>query len=229
MYVGSSSGVRGGCIVRRPLDVTFRPIDRWPGEPTPKREPSRFKAGWGATLEQLQKELAHLGSESVVVMLSLTEDDIRLDGWPRANARPSHPGVVLAFDSREYGPLKYPCDNFTTWQDNLRAIALALEALRKVDRYGVTKRGEQYTGWKALPGSGGTSSTMTAEAAAAFLSEACRGDCSAAALLQSVVNVVPAYRAAARRLHPDAGGSTEEFQRLQTAKAVLDAHHGGRP
>jgi hypothetical protein len=34
---------------------------------------------------------------------------------------------------------------------NVRAIALALEALRKVDRYGVTKRGEQYAGWKALP------------------------------------------------------------------------------
>jgi hypothetical protein len=34
---------------------------------------------------------------------------------------------------------------------NARAIALGLEALRKVDRYRITKRGEQYTGWSALP------------------------------------------------------------------------------
>lgn len=42
------------------------------------------------------------------------------------------------------GHLSYPCDTFTTLQDNLRVIALALEALRMVDRYGVTRRGEQY-------------------------------------------------------------------------------------
>jgi hypothetical protein len=34
---------------------------------------------------------------------------------------------------------------------NARAIALGLEALRKVDRYRITKRGERYTGWSALP------------------------------------------------------------------------------
>ena len=32
------------------------------------------------------------------------------------------------------------------------------------------------------------------------------------------------YRRAAKRLHPDAGGDTELFRRLQEAKAVLDAH-----
>jgi len=31
-----------------------------------------------------------------------------------------------------------------------------------------------------------------------------------------------AYKDAAKRVHPDAGGSTEDFQRLQDAKRVLD-------
>jgi curved DNA-binding protein CbpA len=31
-----------------------------------------------------------------------------------------------------------------------------------------------------------------------------------------------AYRLAAKRLHPDAGGSTEDFQKLQEAKRILD-------
>jgi curved DNA-binding protein CbpA len=35
-----------------------------------------------------------------------------------------------------------------------------------------------------------------------------------------------AYRRAAGELHPDAGGSTEGFQRLQEAKRIIDAHHG---
>src|SRR5947208_1880483 len=80
---------------------------------------------------------------------AVTESDIRLDGRPRARAVASHPGVVLAFDSR-HGPLKYAVDTFDRWQDNLRAIALGLEHLRAVDRYGVTRRGEQYTGWRQI-------------------------------------------------------------------------------
>jgi hypothetical protein len=35
-----------------------------------------------------------------------------------------------------------------TWQDNLRAVALGLEALRRVERYGIAQRGEQYAGWR---------------------------------------------------------------------------------
>jgi hypothetical protein len=30
------------------------------------------------------------------------------------------------------------------------------------------------------------------------------------------------YRDAAKNLHPDAGGSTEDFQKLQEAKRILD-------
>src|SRR5690606_5164123 len=96
------------------------------------------------------------------------EDDIRLDGLPRANARPGHQGVVLAFDSK-YGPLKYATDTFDRWQDNLRAIALGLESLRRVDRYGITKRGEQYTGWRQLPAGGESEPPMGAAAARAFI------------------------------------------------------------
>lgn len=209
------------------MKVTFRPIDRWPGERTGTRQSSRFRAGWSDTLELLNRELENLRARDPVVMLDLTEGDIRLDGWPRANARPGHPGVILAFGS-PYGPLKYPCDTFTTWQDNLRAIALALEALRKVDRYGVTKRGEQYTGWRALPGAGGTTATMTAEAAAQLIASlAGNGTVDGPALLHDRALLPGAVRAAARHAHPDAGGSTEAFQQLQVAKRVLEAHHGG--
>lgn len=94
--------------------------------------------------------------------------------------------------------------------------------------YGVTKRGEQYTGWKQLPGGTPMSAPMTVEAAAKFLAEHGNqslielGGWANLARPQYVAEREHAYRAAARRLHPDAGGNTEDFQRLQEAKRVLD-------
>jgi hypothetical protein len=131
------------------------PISQWPGELTRHRQRSKFKAGLRDTLTTLNSELYHLTEtrsqrESVEMLIAIPPgDQWRLDGRPRANATPEHPGVIVSLDSK-FGHLSYPCDTFTTWQDNLRAVALALEALRKVDRYGVTKRGEQYRGFLAI-------------------------------------------------------------------------------
>src|SRR6202042_3181423 len=52
--------------------------------------------------------------------------DITRDGSrPLAGATPSHPGVVISFEAfidGKHVPLKYPCDTFTDWQDNVRAM-----------------------------------------------------------------------------------------------------------
>jgi hypothetical protein len=55
----------------------------------------------------------------------------------------------------KHGPLVYSADSCALGQHNVRSIALGLEALRAVERYGVTHQGEQYTPWKAI-GSGPT-------------------------------------------------------------------------
>jgi hypothetical protein len=124
--------------------LTFRPIDVWPGELTRERRRSPFGSDYASTLDLLGREMAHLRARDAVLMLALQESDLRRDGMPRSGARPAHPGVIVAFDSK-HGPLKYATDVFTDWQSNLRAVALGLESLRRVDRYGITKRGEQYT------------------------------------------------------------------------------------
>jgi hypothetical protein len=207
------------------LKAKFRPIDRWPGEPTRHREDSRFKAAWSDTMVLLGKELEQLGGKNIICQVAIGERYIRQDGYPYANAVASHPGIILAFDSK-YGPLKYSCDRFFDWQDNVRAIALALEALRKVDRYGITKRGEQYTGWKALPASS-AHPAMTVEMAASFMSEHSAGAFGTGVLVGNRTAFDAAYRAVAKRLHPDVqGGDTSKFQLLQEAKRVLGVHHG---
>lgn len=202
-----------------PSYARIRPIQQWPGESTRNRKRSNFSASWQGTLNLLTRELDFLGRKNVVIQLALTEQDIRLDGFPRANARPEHPGVIISLDSK-HGPLSYPCDTFPTWQDNVRAIALALESLRSVDRYGVTKRGEQYSGWKQLPAGTPMPAAMTREDAAAFIGK--HGPFDPSAVLLHWPYGGRYYRVCAQKLHPDAGGSAEAFQQLQEAKRVLD-------
>lgn len=203
--------------------LTFRPIDAWPGGLTAERRTSPFQAAYASTLDLLDRELWNLGARDVVLMLALPESQIRADGLPRARATPSHPGVILAFHSA-YGPLKYATDVFLDWHSNLRAIALGLEALRKVDRYGITKRGEQYTGWKALPA--GVEAVMSAEEAARVVAAEAGGALAWPLVLNEPARATEAYRAAVKRVHPDVGGTTKQFLRLQEAKRVLDTYHG---
>lgn len=203
------------------MNVTYRPIaSDWHGERSDWRTRRRtpFSANWSKTLQLLDRELAALGASDVVFQLDMSERDIRVDGYPRANARPSSPAVILSFKSR-HGWLRYQCDAFEGgaegWQDNVRAIALGLEALRQVERYGITKRGEQYTGWKALPDS--TMSRYEAQVTILQMAEI-------VAPGQEIPmghDLTAAYRRAAKKAHPDAGGSREAWDELQRAKAVL--------
>lgn len=138
-----------------PPGMTLRPLTAWPTEFTHERKRSRFESSLSDTIALLDRELRLLDPDDrcypeSVLQLALEERDFRIDGMPRANATPRHPGVILNIEPRNRPALSFPCDTFTHWHDNLRAIALTLEALRKVDRYGVTQTGQQYRGWHAI-------------------------------------------------------------------------------
>ncbi|MBJ7383082.1 MAG: molecular chaperone DnaJ [Mycolicibacterium sp.] len=166
-----------------PPNMTLRPLERWPRDEPSGRPRSQFSAGWSDTIGILMTELRQLGpsprsggawAESSyppsVLQVAIREKDFRNDGMPRANAVPTHPGVILNIESTK-GPLSFPCDKFDRWTDNLRAIALGLRALRSVDRYGITPGDEQYTGWKSLPAPPSPNRKMSADEAAALLRE----------------------------------------------------------
>lgn len=105
---------------------------------------------WSATIRLLRKELKFLDAKNVVLHMAVPLAAISMDGTLKGGRLgPSHPGVILTFDSK-YGPLSYPTDRFQFWRANVRAIAVSLENLRRVDRYGVTNTGEQYSGFKQL-------------------------------------------------------------------------------
>jgi len=196
------------------LGFRCRPIDSWSGEFTKHRTRSLFSAPWGKTLALLGRELSHLGAKNGSLLLAVDERDIILDGTrPRANAFTHHPGVILAFESK-HGPLKYACDRFDRWQDNIRAIALGLESLRAVDRYGITRKGEQYQGYKQL-----AAATPSKIEAALLLAR--YSNISHKAIIEDVASAEVAWKLAIKATHPDAGGSADAFRAVQQAREIL--------
>ena len=176
------------------------------------RKPSPFKADFTNTQNLLNTELEFLKAKNVAIQVDVERSDIRLDGGLYAGTKLRSPAIALSFDSK-HGPLTYPCDTYSDWKANLRAIALALQALRAVDRYGVTAKGEQYTGWAKLP----------APSSNGF---ATRGE--ATNFLRTIIGsrvdqlaIDAALRECEFATHPDRGGNPEDFKKVQAARKVL--------
>lgn len=186
------------------MRYTLRPLPVWPHPSTPpdeRRSRWTFKAGWQDTLDRLGYEIDRLDGTDVVFGVDLRPEDIRLDGAPRANARPmSHPGVEISFTTRRHGRLTYATDVCAEWQHNVRSIALGLEALRAVDRYGISARGQQYAGFAALPRGGPDPE---------------KG--------RRLVESAGGVRQALLRHHPDHGGDPSDFAHVQAYRDQVGA------
>lgn len=204
----------------------IRPLGAWLEPKTDTRRGSHtFRAGWQNTLDLLGFEAEKLGADLVVLQVDVTEGELRRDGMLKHHARVGFPGVRVSFDSI-HGPLTYATDAYEQqygwalhgWQANIRAIALALQALRAVDRYGVSGRGEQYRGWTAVAA---RPHEMSNAEAAEFIAH-WAGLGSNLALLSDPAALAAAFRAAAKRAHPDAGGDHDTMARLTAARAQLD-------
>lgn len=205
------------------VSIRFVPLDLkdFPGpRGVTRRVRSQFKAGWSNTLNLLDRELWILGARNVVLQAGFRADQLRQDSWPLGRATPSHPAVIVSFNDSDNRPLSFPCDRYDSYEHNLRAIALSLEALRAVDRHGVTKRGEQYAGFKQIE----APKQWTVDDAAQFLGA--KTGYPAQMIVEDPDDYRKLYRAAAKTLHPDQGGNPHEWKLLGDAKALLDLHHG---
>jgi hypothetical protein len=105
--------------------------------------------------------------------------------------------VEVSFDS-PHGRLVYATDVCELWEHNVRAIALGLEALRAVDRHGISQRGQQYAGFRAL--TPGSSRGLT------------RG--------RELIDEHGSVAAALKATHPDHGGDAQDFAAVQAARGA---------
>lgn len=108
------------------MTATAYPL-QWPeGWPRTKvRAKSSFKATLSSALREVQDELRRLGAKSVTFSSNVT----------LADHHPVDTGVAVYF-VREGRQLCIPCDRWDKVEDNLRAIAKTIEALRGIERWG---------------------------------------------------------------------------------------------
>lgn len=196
--------------------IVWRVLKGWPANypKTESRDRRRapFKTPWSTTLSDLDLELRNLFASEAVIEVDMDERQIaRSTMRPKADAQFRTPGVVLQFE-RGGELLIFPCDTFSDWQDNVRAIMLTLNALRMMERYGTTS-GRQYQGFKALPSQGTT--TITTEDAERLIRK------------HAQTQVAPldfAVRLAKVNAHPDRpGGSDDAFVEVTRAEKTLAA------
>lgn len=231
--------------------LLYRPMKEWNDPVTPSDQrggTGRFRGNERGSIlrrteNDLRREAEMLDATDVVVEIDLPRDAFYADGTGIKSGRraPDFPGVVVYLVGTRFGDLRYACDQFECkwsgepegWEANLRAIVLGLESLRRVERYGIGRRGEQYAGWAELPP--GTPLGQRAEPQPLTLDEACRllsagmDGIEAKDVLEDEGDARTCYRVAAKRLHPDNlhTGNVEAFKRLQEAYDLVERHHRG--
>lgn len=159
---------------------------------------------------QIEVEVERMGGHDLVVSTNLS---LRLDGFPRSGQpEPEDPGVAVYF-VRNGARIALACDRWSSVRENLRAIAMHLEAIRGQERWGVGTLDEAFAGYAALPD---PNAPRHWSVVLGITSDA-RSSLSTSSVEARGIFLASVYRDRARKLHPDAGGTHEGFVELQKA------------
>lgn len=162
------------------------------------RERARFKTTLPSALSNLKKQIELMGGSQVILSSNCT----------LGHENPRDPGVVAYFLWSKK-QLAVPCDRWDRVESNVQAIALTVEAMRGMERWGAKHMIEaMFTGFKLLP---------AGESRAWW--QVLGVDQSA-----SLHQAKEAFRALAPTCHPDTGGTNNAMAELnaawQTAQTV---------
>lgn len=172
----------------------------WPRTKPDRRQHGTFKTDLQAALRNLKREIGLMGGMNVVLSSNASLGD----------ENPQDTGVVAYFDWCEdsskrpqtFTKMAIPCDRWYKLAHNVQAIALTVEAMRGMDRWGAREMIKaMFTGFKQLPEpSDGVWFKVLG------ISE----DARAKEIRDRYVELV-------KKHHPDVGGSHEEFVKIQRA------------
>jgi DnaJ domain len=173
----------------------------WPRTDASRRERGAFKTTLHAALEALHREIRLLGGTSFVLSSNATLGVTQPDD-PSVCAYFIHDGVQLAI----------PCDRWQRIEANVRAIALSVEAIRGMDRWGAKHMiRAMFSGFKALPAANNCRPWATVFGVRPHASTG---------------EVRTAYKQLAQTFHPDKGGSTERMAEINGAWAEFRKERG---
>jgi len=183
---------------------THRTIEQRREDGSVRRDVNKKPVSVADALHRLLDQLRWLGVQEGDCVIS-TNVPTRLNGLPYSAARePEDPGAAVYFRLKKQDRV-LACDAWTRVADNLTAIAQHIDALRRIDRYGVGTLDQAFAGYTALPAKGETWRTTLGFS------------------LDETINaemVEKAFRSRARTAHPDTpGGSHDAMASLTAARA----------
>lgn len=171
-------------------------IPRWKGT----RQPGAFKTTLAGAMENVRDSLRRFGTDSEKPV----SDVVISSNVTLGESNPADPGVAIWF---KWDGLSVciPVDRYSKVEANLQAIHHIIEARRTELRHGTLALVRAtFTGFAALPSPGkrGWRATLGIGADVAVTK----------AMIESF------YRDAARRAHPDAGGTNDQMAELNAAR-----------
>lgn len=176
----------------------------WPAgyKRTTVRIGSRFKVTMDSAQRFLHLEINRLGGRELIVSTNIP---VRKDGMLYADwmsKKIDDPGVAIYFKYKGKD-ISMCCDQYERIWENVYALGKGIEALRGMDRWGVSDFLERaFTGFTAIPE---TIETFNCFDILEITSKADRNE------------IKQAYHKKAMILHPDKGGDPAEFNKLKVA------------
>lgn len=188
----------------------------WDRTPEYKRQRSKYSVEFARSRDDIVRQCKLLGAREIVVSTNIP---LRRDGLPLAGmSEPKDPAVAVYW--AEQGPYNaktgnydykhrvIACDHWRTVRENMRAVGLAIDALRALKRSGATQVVERaFTGFTALPANAGMRPWREVLGINGGPLNRDRLD--------------EAYKRAVRSAHPDLGGSHEHM--VEVNRAYQDA------
>jgi hypothetical protein len=165
------------------------------------RRPASAKAPFWNFIDarnELLAELKRLGARNVVLSSNFRPDR---NGIPvEGDRRPRDQGIAVYFEL-EGAPRTMARDSYTRAEENMRALTLAIEAMRTLERHGGSLMMRRaFQGFVALPAPRSPFEILGVEPDA------------------SLDEIERAHKRQARTAHPDAGGSTARMAELNAAR-----------
>ena len=151
-----------------------------------------------AAIDRLEAELLRLGATDPILSTNVA---LGMRGMPLSVVKePGDPGAAVYV--RLLGKdLVFASDRWDRVADNITAIAQHIDALRRIDRYGVGRVEQAFAGYAALPPSADDWRLVLGVGEYA-----------------TVEQVDAAFLEKAKSLHPDVGGSHDDMARLTAAR-----------
>lgn len=184
------------CKSRRAGQFSMTREDRDPKGITKRSAPVNMMVA----TERLEKQLEALGALDPVLSTNVS---LSMRGIPRGDENPSDPGAAVYFKFRGKATV-LACDSYYRVAENIAALAAHIDALRRIERYGVGTIEQALAGYKALP----ADTAADWRAVLGFPKDS----------RPSADQVDTAYKQLARQKHPDAGGTDIEMAHLNRAR-----------